>query len=264
MGTSASPVVNQDGAQDWRATLPPEMQSEKSLEKFKGVGDVAKAYTELEKKMGSAIKIPGSDAKPEELDQFYSKLGRPESPDKYEFKLPDLPEGIGHDEEMQAAFKSMAHKAGLSPRQAQILMDEYSAVQLKRITEFQNADKQTVEVLKKEWGADYEKNLGLAQRAVMEAGGQALKDELDATGLGNSPLLAKHFASLGAKTAESTLIIGDTQVGMSEADVLAKIHEIQNDPKHPYNNTRAEPRLREAAFQQMTKLHEQALAARGR
>lgn len=255
---------------DFLSSLPEDLRADPSLSKFKSNGDLGKSYLELQKKMGSAIKVPGADAKPEDWDKIYTTLGRPEKPEGYEFTKQTLPEGVNADTELEVAAKSWAHKAGLHPRQAQALYDEFSKFQMDRIAKFNGERTAGVEAIKKEWGADFDKNIGLAQRAVIEVEKQlgveagTLKAELDATGLGNSPTLIKHFASLGSKTAESPLILGDGQVGDSEAGLLAQIDAIQRDPKHAYNDTRAEPRLREAAFQEMTRLHEQAIAARGK
>ena len=48
----------------------------KQLSKFQNIGDLAKSYSALEKKLGKSINIPGDDAAAEELAAFYGKLGR--------------------------------------------------------------------------------------------------------------------------------------------------------------------------------------------
>src|SRR3990172_11892156 len=82
---------------DWRAALPADLQADKSLEQFKGkdwaeVGPtLAKGYVETKKMVGGSLKVPKEDATPEEQAAFYTALGRPETPDKYETKVPELP-----------------------------------------------------------------------------------------------------------------------------------------------------------------------------
>ena len=91
-----------------------------SLDSCNSAEDVAKAYVELSKKMGSGeLAIPGPDADQETLDKFYSNL-RPENADDY--KLSEKPEGLADDvewnEENAKSFEAMAHKNGLTVKQA--------------------------------------------------------------------------------------------------------------------------------------------------
>jgi len=102
-----------DGAQDWRTSLPEELRTEKSLEKYKSVPEVAKAYVEASKLMGNAVHMPKADATQEEFDKFYARLGRPESPDKYELKRPENPAGGQWDEGLEKEFRTAAHASGL-------------------------------------------------------------------------------------------------------------------------------------------------------
>src|SRR5690606_27652501 len=53
-----------------------------------------------ERLLGNAIRVPGKDATQEEREAFLNKLGRPETPDAYEFAVPkDLPEHLPYDGE---------------------------------------------------------------------------------------------------------------------------------------------------------------------
>lgn len=74
--------------------------------------------------------IPTSDAPPEEWDKFYQTLGRPESPDKYGLpKIDGLPEGFDISP-YEGKFKELAHKVGLSPKQAEKAWQEYMGLEL--------------------------------------------------------------------------------------------------------------------------------------
>lgn len=242
---------------DWRSGLPEDLKGSPSLEKFKDIPSLAKSYTELEKMTGSAIKVPKSD-KAEEWDAFYSRLGRPETPDKYEFKRPALPENVKYDEEMETAFKSMAHKAGLHPRQAQALLEGYNEISAGRITGFTKSMEEGVSKLKTEWGGSFDKNIGLATRAVKELGGDELTSMLEETGLGNHPILIKLFAKLGESMSEDTVILGDQNVQdtNSRDAIQMRINAIRNDPKHPYNDRNATHGAHEAAIREVSGLYE--------
>jgi len=65
----------------WIASLPTELQSEKSLQSFKDLPALAKSYVEAQKMIGGSIRLPKPDAPPEEREKvigdIYTKLGRP-------------------------------------------------------------------------------------------------------------------------------------------------------------------------------------------
>lgn len=86
--------------------------------------NLAKKARDAESLIGRSVQIPDDKAKPEDLDKFFNRLGRPEKPDGYEFKLPEsLPKDFAYDKDRANAFKSWAHQAGLTKRQAQQLHD---------------------------------------------------------------------------------------------------------------------------------------------
>ena len=251
-----APPTNDGAPQDWRTSLPEEMRSEKSFEKFKGVPDLAKSYVEIQKTMGNAIHMPKPDSKPEEWDTFYSKMGRPESPDKYELKLP---ESGTVDEGLVKEFRTAAHQSGLQPRQAQGLLDWFNKTQGDRMTAYTKTMEDGVGKLKGEWGGKFDEKISVASRAVKELGGDELISLLEETGLGNHPTLVKFFAKLGESTMEDKIIVGDTSSdGQETKDAIQmKIAEIMNNPKHPYNDARAPHADREAAIREVGNLYKQ-------
>src|SRR5512146_2906540 len=143
---------------DWFEALPPEMKVDKTVLTYKGkpVSDVVKSLVDLNRLNGSAIHLPKADATPEEQQRFYNdiytKLGRPESPEKYEHQRPKLPDGTPWDDAGEKEFLATAHKAGLSKTQVQTVLDWYGG----RLTAGMQAQgaqiEETERLLKKEWG----------------------------------------------------------------------------------------------------------------
>jgi hypothetical protein len=124
----------QDGAPDPFAELD---EVTREWVKTRHEGDVAKlakqAY-ELDKFAGSAIQIPGSDAKDEDWGSLWSKLGRPEAPDGYEFKVPEnLPENLPYDEDLAGKAKTKFHELGLNKKQAAELHDFFVETQMSAV-----------------------------------------------------------------------------------------------------------------------------------
>jgi len=149
--------------------------------KTKGWSDpeeTIKSYRELESKSSNKeFKLPEKDAKPEELDQFYNQLGRPEKPEGYDFKLDDkIPDSFPYEEKTASEFKSIAHEARLTADQAQKLHDWYVGSSAGAFQESlkSTADKVTKaheEIVKNfgdPEGEKYKRHMELADRAVRE------------------------------------------------------------------------------------------------
>jgi len=251
---AGNPVVPE--AVDWSKHVPAEYAREKVWEPLKGkpLGDALKGYAEAQKFIGGSIKIPGKDAKPEEWDKYYAKLGRPEGADKYATNMPDLPEGFAWDEGQMKSFFETAHKAGLSTAQAQSLVDWYAADQKGVLKAGDEAIKAAEETLKGEWKAAYPRNLGLAKAAAKEIGGKELIDLLDQTGLGNHPVILKAFAKLGRSLAEDGVISGEVEGVPTNEAVQKQIADVMNDKKHPYWNRSLAGH--DEAVQEMARFHQ--------
>jgi len=239
---SDEPKGNQSDVKDWRAGLDPVLAKDPSLATIKDIPSLAKLAVEGQKMVGGSIRLPKPDAKPEEADKawgdIYSKLGRPDSPDKYEFKIAKEIEKFLPEADVKA-FKAAAHKAGLSTKQAQSVLDHYSGVLGANLAQMQAARKETEEALRGEWGAAFDRNVGLAARAVVESGGKDLLKFLDETGLGNHPALVKAFAKIGSILADEGYMEGDIEGSAAPTEARDRIQNILNDKSHPYWNTAA-------------------------
>lgn len=155
----------------------------------------AKLAHEQAKMLGNAVRVPGKDAKPEEVEAFLDKLGRPAKADEYKFEMPKLPEAVPYDSERANGFKSLAHKLGLTQAQAAALHDWAAE---NALTDFnsgaERAKAQTVaqgeaekSKLEKLWGPldgqTARENLVMADRAIREFGGDELVAEFERVGL---------------------------------------------------------------------------------
>ncbi len=171
--TSAAPVTQP--ATDWTSTLAKEEADYVKNKGWKEPKAILNSYKELEKFRGadekSIVKIPSKDAKPEELDAFYNKLGRPESADKYELKIA---EGQQIDEGMLTEFKQLAHKRGLKNEDVQALYDWKDAKDKEAVLKYNENRKaeheKQLNFLKEEWGANYTANEEYARRGGKSLG----------------------------------------------------------------------------------------------
>lgn len=192
------------------------------------------SYRELEKHIGADkndfIKMPKVvEGETPDYSEIYSKLGRPDSADGYELQ----------DSEFASAAKEALFKAGITKNQAKELeawISEYAQTTQKaadeaRIAELDAKAKTAIEALKKEWGADFEKNQALAQDAVRKFG---LSDEvIDAIGdAAGADVAAKLFLALANKSDANAPLTGYTSGGNESKEIAAlKLSEMRNDPE---------------------------------
>lgn len=163
-----------DGSASWYSTALKD-QANQEYAKNKGWTDLdaaMKSYRELETKFSQRSEGPKA----------------PESPDKYQFKVPtDLPKEAQYNTEFAGWFKNAAHKAGMSQEQAAQVHDAFvdfakSAGGKSAEAAGQALQKSVVDAkstLTGEWGAmegpAFSRNLDLAQRAMRQLGLDAEK-----------------------------------------------------------------------------------------
>ena len=252
------------GFETWSKAIPQELAAEKVWEplKDKALPDVLKGYVEAQKMIGGSLRIPKDDAAPEEWAKFYSKLGRPETPDKYEYQPPALPEGMwDKDQEKQAV--ALMHELGLNSKQVQRLM-EFEGKRSNQFLQNQALQrKANVEAVKQEWGVDFPRRTKLASDGFLHVAKAAGIDKealefIEKTGMGDHPVFLKLFHRVGEMLAEDGWIGGDVP-GFGN-DAQAQINTILGDQKHPYWDARHPEHAQAVAH--MRTLHQRAEAGR--
>jgi len=131
----------------------------------------------------------------------------PSVPDKYEFTLAD---NRVIDAKFAEAISPIFKEAGLSQELAAKLVSTYDKfgvdAETAREKEFQEFVQKTtqdnVAAMKKEWGANYQANLAVAQRGIARFLSEAGKKKLEDSGLGNDPEFMKAFYQAGKMIQE--------------------------------------------------------------
>jgi len=165
-------------------SIPEDYADRGWAEKIKSSDDLFKAYDNAQSMIGKRpAGIPSKDASDDEWNQFYKAMGRPDEP-KYDFTEPEgLPEGFDTTPFREQAAEIL-HKAGLTPKQANAVYNEYlklemnSAGQSQEATEAQQAelDKQYEELTKEHFGDDAQKYEGLLKEDFEKHVPQSLKE----------------------------------------------------------------------------------------
>lgn len=136
--------------------------------------EVFKKLDGAETLIGRKIGIPSEDAKDEEVQKFYDSL-RPKTAEDYE-----LPVGEKADEEFVKTLRGSFHEAGLSKRQAKVVIEKMAPALTeadKKQSEEQEAlGKKFDELASKTFGDDKEKALKRIESTVSELAPDNVKD----------------------------------------------------------------------------------------
>lgn len=238
--------LQDEGSRDWVETAG-----------VKDVESLVKMARNSESLIGKSFQKPGEDAKPEEWDAYYERLGRPKDVAGYELAPPeDMPEDLPYDTEFADKFAETAHKYGITTEQAKGLHDFYvnemvtgyqSGIETNTAQLEQSTTAATAQ-LEKDWGArqgtpQFKENVALADRAIRELGGDELIEGFTKAGMLGpggmilNPAIAKAMSNVGKELFGSS---GGIEMGGGSADNpfakesqnLTKQSELQrNDPR---------------------------------
>jgi hypothetical protein len=233
----------------WLQQLPEDVRLHPSVLKFKGPDQLAKSYIELEKMMGSRITLPDFEkGKPEEVEEFLTKWGRPGKADGYEYS--QMPEGLTMDETFGTAVKGLAHQLGLNKAQFAKLekwgIDQSQGMMIEQ----QKAQEKVTNELRAEWGFGYNDNVEKAHKTLAMLVGYNEKhpflNHVEKSGLGNDPAFLKFMLDVSERFSEDKLI--DTKIKgeeLTRENARKKINEMRADKKNPYWNE-MDPRHKDA------------------
>ena len=227
--------------QSWKDSISEEYRKDPNIEKFTEADALAKSYINAVRMIGQdKIVIPTKNSTQEVWDEAYSKLGRPESPDKYNLKIES--DVVTMDENAIKSFAEQSHKLGLNTQQAEGILDFYknnmegTAQQSKIDTE--TAQAQSEQELRQEWGRDFDAKV---QQAGALAKANIDSEVLDMTlsngiRLGDHPQIIKGFAKIASLMSEDKMVTTESESVNTVADIESEISAITNDTNSPYWN----------------------------
>lgn len=210
-GSAGAGATNNAGTpQSWNAGFDEDTNAYVSNKGWQNPADVLNSYRNLEKFVGGSknlLEMPGENADEAALNNFFNKLGRPESADKYNFNIPD-----GGDAQLTDWFRQTAHKNGLTDKQASAIFDAWNEMSMARVQSMQDEMKtnseKDLENLRKEWGQGYDAQISAGKQAVKALGLTEEKLNEIEDKIGTSELL-RLMATFGSKMGEDSFDGGD-------------------------------------------------------
>lgn len=176
-------------ATSWLDSLPEDLREHEALKAFQSPSDLAKAHLET-----SAAKA-----------ELEARMAVPESDDEY---VLDIPEGHAVDAGFVKQARAWAKEAGLSKDQFRAFGAKYMAFESEFVKQAKESDKQAMEAMKKEWGAQFETNCATAQKVTQRFLSEEDARYLRESRLGNDPALVRMFHAIGKQISEDSFVAG--------------------------------------------------------
>jgi len=180
---AAAPPMTGAGTFDWKtAGVNDEGLVLVGDRQWKNPGELVTSYRNLEKLSGvppdRLLKLPTEKDGPDAWKPIFSKLGMPDTADKYVVPVPDGDKG-----DFAKVARDWFHGANMTQSQVTKLTEQWNTFQAAQAKSQQAAietrNLTDVTELKKSWGTDYDANAGLADRAADAFGiDQAMLDAL--------------------------------------------------------------------------------------
>lgn len=174
-------------------------------------------------------------ATPEQEANVFKMLGRPETSDAYDFKVP---QGVETDPSLMKFGKDLFHELGLSPQRAQKAFDKWQEFAIR--TNAEQADAKRVQNdaemadLVKRWGPESDAHRVAGNTAVRALGlSDALIEKIEAN-IGSAAIV-ELLAAIGKKTSEGKFLGSGTTADPNDPNTMtpqqaqAKINSLRSD-----------------------------------
>lgn len=193
---------------------------------------------------GELKAVLSKNATPEQLAEFRTQMGIPETADKYDLgkdvKIEDAEKPL-----MSKLFES-AHGTNQTPEQVKATLKTWREVQHLAAEDRQEKDTQgktaAEDALRTEWGADFRRNINLINGLLDGSASQALKDTIldarlpDGTKFGNSPDVMRLLVGLALIQNPTGVVVpgGDGDLGKGIKEELDKISKVRTEKRDTY------------------------------
>ena len=238
-----STVSNGDTPVSWKSSISEEFRNDPNIEKFTEIDALAKSYINATRMIGQdKVAVPNKNSTEDQWNEVYSKLGRPETPDKYALNIES--EAVAMDEGAIKSFAEQSHKLGLNNTQAQGILEFYKnnmESNMQRATvDTETAQAQAETELRAEWGKEFDSNVSKASALAKANMNPEILDlqMQDGTRIGDHPEIIKGFAKIASMLSEDKLVSTESESVNSMKDLQSEISAITNDTTGPYWNNK--------------------------
>jgi hypothetical protein len=218
------PVVD-----DWRSGLPEDIRGAAELQKYTSVADLAKGHVNQAKLVGAKtdgmVKVPGKDAKPEEIAAFQRAIGVPESAEKYDL---EPIKSLQMDESRVKDFLGFAHKIGLPNEQVTAIISRAVEWEQRALRQKHEQYLTGQDALADEWGSSvFDRRSQDVDRLIKAFAPSEWIDHMTATKEISHPGLIKFLAPIAAQFREAKMPPLEAESGQTVEDLDKQIEAMR-------------------------------------
>lgn len=218
--------------------------------------DFAKSVFEMQKGWHSRVPVPGKDAKEEDWNKYFQRVGKPKEASKYEFDFGKTDDGkpIELDDDDRGffeAYKEHSFKNHKTQKQFEEDIRFFQDFQNKQAEAMKGKAKTArdgvIQQMKSEMGSDFETNV----QAAVEGGILYAPSEddwtkfvnrpmADGTLVGDDPVFIKTMAKIGRSSGEDQRVRNMRASGEAE-NIQAEIARLESEAYEKGSRTTQEP-----------------------
>lgn len=181
----------------WTDSLPEAYRADANITAHSGLESLLADYNAL-KLTGGQFKVPAIDSKYEDHKDFYTQLGVPESPDKYEIPIPD---GAQVNQEFLSEVQKIAHQYKVPAAALKALAEadfKFSSTALEQQAmasqqELENRSK----TLEAKWGAEKDARVEFTKNSYQQFADSDTAAALKAKGIDSDPDFLHLMSEIG-------------------------------------------------------------------
>ena len=212
-GNDSGDSTDNEGSQsfNWKDGITSE-DGKKFAEGSTDINHLVDRAVDMRKQLSTAVIPPAKDADEAAIASWRKKIDVPEAASDYTIAMPEGVDKTDIDIQFHENISKVFHDKNVPRETVKALNDMWNdhAVALQKVSTEAHADyaEESSKTLKKEWGADYDKNLEIANRAMEKFYGEDFEEfrhvkTEQGTNLADSPMQLKYFARLGTEFMES-------------------------------------------------------------
>lgn len=195
----------------WHEVLPGAYKGHKALDGVEGMEQLLKGYVDLKGLEGATV-VPGKDASDEDKAKFFKALGVPDKHEDYAIDKVEVYEGMDVTGEIMPEIKQLFHQLKLNGVQANGAFKGYMELEKAKFKAKQEAKEKArdkaIETLKTEYGADFEKNKNIANKALKKFVKEDAFNRLKEKGFTADPDVVEIFYQVGKSTLDDSTLSG--------------------------------------------------------
>lgn len=206
-------------ADSWKDYIPEDLKDRSEWNNIKNPDDLFKNYINAQQMISKSVRLPEETSSPEDIANFYKKLGKPQDKAEYTFDYQGKEGYIYNKDSFDfTVFQDIADKANLTKNQYQDLAKAYIDTMNENYINYNQYLQQTASEelkdaehkLRKAWGDKYTSNINVISEKIKKLYPESTLERMRNAGLfRDSEFLESHLKLTKMLTGDTVFIEGN-------------------------------------------------------